>query len=166
MDKWNTDLIFRQTGGPVDLHAKLKAAGYTISLQAVRSWCRRGSIPADWIATIARVTDKDPRKWIVGEPDFDPEVEIELEIAARYVRGQSGVTIAREIELELREDFTTFYDQGGAIGRRYRRQDEIGTPYCITIDYDTLEDNTVTIRDRDSMEQKRVKIEKLEEVLE
>jgi len=65
--------------------------------------------------------------------------------------------LAREIERELREDFTTFYDQGGAIGRRYRRQDEAGTPYGITIDYQTKEDNTVTLRYRDSMEQVRVK---------
>ena len=66
--------------------------------------------------------------------------------------------IASDIEKELREDFTTFYDQGGAIGRRYRRQDEIGTPYCVTVDYDTKEDRTVTLRFRDSMEQVRVPI--------
>ena len=53
------------------------------------------------------------------------------------------------------------YDDSGSIGRRYRRQDEIGTPYCITIDYQTLEDNTVTIRDRDTMQQRRVKIDEL-----
>ena len=64
--------------------------------------------------------------------------------------------IARETEAELREDFSTFYDQGGAIGRRYRRQDEVGTPYCVTVDYDTKDDNTVTLRFRDSMEQVRV----------
>ena len=63
---------------------------------------------------------------------------------------------AREIEAELREAFATFYDQSGAIGRRYRRQDEIGTPYCVTIDYDTMADDTVTLRFRDSMEQERV----------
>jgi len=66
--------------------------------------------------------------------------------------------IAQNIEKDLREDFTTFYDHGGAIGRRYRRQDEAGTPYCITIDFQTKEDNTVTLRYRDSMEQVRVKI--------
>ncbi len=69
--------------------------------------------------------------------------------------------LARKIEMELRDDFTTFYDQSGAIGRRYRRQDEIGTPFCVTIDYDSKEDNTVTLRFRDSMEQVRVKIEEL-----
>ncbi len=71
--------------------------------------------------------------------------------------------IAREIEKGLREDFSTFYDQGGAIGRRYRRQDEIGTPYCLTVDYQTKEDKTVTLRFRDSMEQIRVPISELSE---
>ena len=66
--------------------------------------------------------------------------------------------LARKIERELREDFATFYDQGGAIGRRYRRQDEVGTPYCITIDYETKENDTVTLRFRDSMEQVRVPV--------
>ena len=70
---------------------------------------------------------------------------------------------AREIELELRRSFSTFYDQSGAIGRRYRRQDEIGTPYCVTIDYETLEDGTVTLRMRDSMEQVRVAVPELPE---
>ncbi|WP_028975194.1 glycine--tRNA ligase [Spirochaeta cellobiosiphila] len=69
--------------------------------------------------------------------------------------------LAKEIELELREDFATFYDQSGAIGKRYRRQDEIGTPFCLTVDYDTKEDQTVTLRFRDSMEQVRVPISEL-----
>ena len=68
---------------------------------------------------------------------------------------------ARELDHTLREHFTTFYDQGGAIGRRYRRQDEIGTPFCLTVDYDTMEDDTVTLRYRDSMEQVRVPIAEL-----
>ncbi|MFP4408932.1 MAG: His/Gly/Thr/Pro-type tRNA ligase C-terminal domain-containing protein, partial [Spirochaetaceae bacterium] len=66
--------------------------------------------------------------------------------------------LARKIEAELREDFSTFYDQSGAIGRRYRRQDEAGTPYCVTIDYETKEENSVTLRFRDSMEQVRVPV--------
>ena len=64
--------------------------------------------------------------------------------------------LARDIEEELRESFATFYDQGGAIGRRYRRQDEIGTPFCVTVDYESKDDDTVTIRYRDSTEQERV----------
>jgi glycyl-tRNA synthetase len=64
--------------------------------------------------------------------------------------------LARDIRTELREDFATDYDQAGAIGRRYRRQDEAGTPFCITIDYETKENGTVTLRFRDSMEQVRI----------
>ena len=56
-------------------------------------------------------------------------------------------------------DIASFYDSGGSIGKRYRRQDEAGTPFGITIDHDTLEDNTVTLRFRDTMEQKRVSID-------
>ena len=58
-----------------------------------------------------------------------------------------------------------FYDEGGAIGRRYRRQDEIGTPYCVTVDFESLEDNRVTIRARDSMRQIRVPIKELKNCL-
>jgi len=65
---------------------------------------------------------------------------------------------AREIYKDLSEYFNTFWDDRGNIGKRYRYQDEIGTPYCITVDFDTLEDNTVTVRDRDSMEQERVRV--------
>jgi len=71
--------------------------------------------------------------------------------------------LAQEIERSLREEFSTFYDQGGAIGRRYRRQDEVGTPFGVTVDYQSKEDRTVTLRYRDSMEQVRVKIEELPE---
>jgi glycyl-tRNA synthetase len=66
--------------------------------------------------------------------------------------------IARDIEGALRPHFYTFYDDGGSVGRRYRRMDEAGTPFGITVDAQTREDDTVTVRDRDSMEQIRVKI--------
>ena len=58
------------------------------------------------------------------------------------------------------------YDETGSIGKRYRREDEIGTPYCLTVDFDTLEDNAVTIRDRDTMEQIRIPIDDVEKWLE
>ncbi|NIL99199.1 MAG: glycine--tRNA ligase [Planctomycetales bacterium] len=64
--------------------------------------------------------------------------------------------IAREIYRALKKNFPVFYDEKGAVGRRYRRQDEAGTPFCITVDGQTLQDNTVTIRDRDSLKQWRV----------
>lgn len=69
--------------------------------------------------------------------------------------------ISREIEAELRPYLRVFYDDKGAIGRRYRRQDEVGTPFCITVDTQTLEDKTVTVRERDSMVQERIKTEDL-----
>ncbi len=64
--------------------------------------------------------------------------------------------IAQRLYRELKASFNVFYDEGGAVGRRYRRQDEIGTPWCLTIDGQTLEDQTVTLRDRDTLQQRRV----------
>jgi glycyl-tRNA synthetase len=69
--------------------------------------------------------------------------------------------IARKIESDLRPFLRIFYDDKGAIGRRYRRMDEAGTPFCITIDTQTTQDETVTVRERDSMEQVRVKMDQL-----
>jgi glycyl-tRNA synthetase len=67
-------------------------------------------------------------------------------------------TIARELYDDLKGDYRLFYDDSGSIGRRYRRQDEAGTPFCVTVDFDTIEDKKVTIRDRDTLEQERVPI--------
>lgn len=72
---------------------------------------------------------------------------------------------AQEVYTMLSKEFMVTYDDAAAIGRRYRRQDEIGTPYCITYDFDSLEDGMVTVRDRDTMEQDRVAIDKLTEYL-
>lgn len=73
---------------------------------------------------------------------------------------------AKEVQNELRKYFKTDFDASGTIGKRYRRQDEVGTPFCVTIDYDTLKDESVTVRDRDSMKQERVKLSELEAVIE
>jgi glycyl-tRNA synthetase len=74
--------------------------------------------------------------------------------------------IAQEIYGALKAaGITAFYDEKGAVGRRYRRQDEAGTPFCITVDGDTLSGKTVTIRDRDSIEQHRVKVDDVVEDL-
>ncbi len=70
---------------------------------------------------------------------------------------------ANEVYEELSKEFMCDYDEAGSIGKRYRREDEIGTPFCVTIDFDTLDDESVTIRDRDTMEQVRVKIEDLKD---
>ena len=68
---------------------------------------------------------------------------------------------AMEVYAQLSKYFMVTYDEAGSIGKRYRRQDEIGTPMCVTIDFDTLENNTVTIRDRDTMEQIRLSVDEL-----
>lgn len=75
------------------------------------------------------------------------------------------VKAAKDVNNQLKKHFNTQYDEKDAIGRRYRRQDAIGTPYCVTIDFDTLKDNTVTIRDRDTLEQQRVPIEKVSKMV-
>jgi glycyl-tRNA synthetase len=72
---------------------------------------------------------------------------------------------AREIFQNLRRKLPAEFDEGGSIGKRYRRQDEIGTPWGVTVDHQTMEDDTVTLRDRDSLEQVRVPIEGLGEEL-
>jgi glycyl-tRNA synthetase len=69
--------------------------------------------------------------------------------------------VAKDIWNKLKINFMTEYDETQSIGKRYRRQDEIGTPYCVTVDFDSLEDNSVTVRDRDTMKQERVKISEL-----
>jgi glycyl-tRNA synthetase len=75
------------------------------------------------------------------------------------------VNLSKEIAKSLRRHWMVQYDESQSIGKRYRRQDEIGTPFCITIDFDSLEDNAVTIRDRDTMEQVRIKIPELVAVM-
>ncbi len=76
-------------------------------------------------------------------------------------RNEQLSPIAKEAAADLRTLWNVDYDDAGAIGRRYRRQDEIGTPFAITVDFDTLEDKAVTVRERDSMEQERVSLDRL-----
>ena len=76
----------------------------------------------------------------------------------------------RNLALKLHKDLlihriSSFYDAAGSIGKRYRRQDELGTPFCITIDYESLENNTITLRDRDTMQQIRIEIQKVPEIV-
>jgi len=106
-----------------------------------------------------------------GSPDIRTVLHLHPDIAPvkaavlPLVKKDGLAEIAANIERNLREDFSTFYDHGGAIGRRYRRMDEIGTPYCITVDYQTKEDRSVTLRFRDSMKQVRIPIEGIPERL-
>ncbi len=76
-------------------------------------------------------------------------------------RNEALNPIAKSLAAELRKNWNIDFDDSGAIGRRYRRQDEIGTPFCITIDFETADDQSVTIRERDSMAQERVSLDKV-----
>ncbi len=131
----------------------------------------------------------------VLEPTFGVERSVLVALLANYheeeVRGETRVVMkfskelapikvavlplskkenlteaARKIFADLKSHFVCEYDETQSIGKRYRRQDEIGTPYCVTIDFETLDDEAVTVRDRDSMEQERVKISELKDYLE
>ncbi|HEX8157418.1 MAG TPA: glycine--tRNA ligase [Solirubrobacteraceae bacterium] len=82
-----------------------------------------------------------------------------------HVRKDGLPELAREVYAGLRGRMQSEYDEGGSIGKRYRRQDEIGTPFCVTVDHQSLDDGTVTVRDRDSLEQDRVAIDELGDVL-
>ncbi len=82
------------------------------------------------------------------------------------VKNNKEITkISEDIYLDIKKDFVCDYDESGSIGKRYRRQDEIGTPFCVTIDFDSLENNEVTVRDRDTMKQIRIKISELKNYL-
>ncbi|MGV4444168.1 His/Gly/Thr/Pro-type tRNA ligase C-terminal domain-containing protein, partial [Ornithobacterium rhinotracheale] len=72
---------------------------------------------------------------------------------------------AEKIFNELKYDFNVIFEEKDSIGKRYRRQDAIGTPFCITVDHDSLNDNTVTLRERDTMKQERVSVEDLRKII-
>jgi glycyl-tRNA synthetase len=80
-------------------------------------------------------------------------------------RNEDLSPVARNLAQELRGYWNIDFDDAGAIGRRYRRQDEIGTPFCVTVDFETLDDQAVTVRERDTMQQERVSLSKLREYL-
>ncbi len=105
------------------------------------------------------------------EEEIEGETRVVLHLSPKLAPTKAGVfplvkrdgmpDIARKITQDLKKHFVVFYDESGAIGRRYRRQDEAGTPYCITVDSQTLQDQTVTVRERDSMRQDRIAADQL-----
>jgi glycyl-tRNA synthetase len=109
------------------------------------------------------------------EEEIDGELRTVLKLHPRLapvkvavlplVRKDGQPEVAREIVAALRGRMQTEYDEGGSIGKRYRRQDEIGTPFCVTVDHQTLEDRTVTVRERDTLAQSRVAIDELGDLL-
>lgn len=97
---------------------------------------------------------------------FSPKVApVKVAVFALVRNRPELVEIARKVYQHLRERYICEFDDSGNIGKRYRRQDEIGTPYCVTVDYTTIDDQTVTVRDRDSMRQERIHMDKLEPYL-
>jgi len=97
---------------------------------------------------------------------FDPKIApIKVAVFPLQKNDEKLVGCARDVFINLRTKFHTMWDAAGNIGKRYRRQDEIGTPFCVTVDFDSLEDGCVTLRDRDTMVQERVKIDELESIL-
>ena len=109
------------------------------------------------------------------EEEIDGEERTVLKLHPRLAPTKTAVfplskkepvsTIARELYDDLKGDYRIFYDDSGSIGRRYRRQDEAGTPFCVTVDFDTIEDKQVTIRDRDTLKQERIPIQAVRERL-
>ncbi len=105
--------------------------------------------------------DKEIRTVLHIKPELAPVKVAVLPLS----RNEKLVPMSREVWAMLRPHFMTQYDDAQSIGRRYRRQDEIGTPYCVTVDFQSLDDNQVTIRDRDSMKQVRVPVLELVDTL-
>jgi glycyl-tRNA synthetase len=96
---------------------------------------------------------------------FHPDVAPVKVAVLPLSRKENLAALAKDVHKLLRPCFATQYDDTQSIGRRYRRQDELGTPYCVTVDFQSLEDNQATIRERDSMNQIRVPIDVLAETL-
>jgi glycyl-tRNA synthetase len=121
-------------------------------------------------ATLAFLVDAYDEDEIEGEPRtvlrLHPALAPVKVAVLPLVKKDGQPEVAQEIHRSLRHRLQTEYDEGGAIGRRYRRQDEIGTPWAITVDHQTLEDRTVTVRDRDSLAQERIAIDALGDELE
>lgn len=110
-----------------------------------------------------KLEDDSERIVMKFKPSLAP---VQIAVFPLMKNNEDLVNKGREIYKMMKKYHRSEWDENGNIGKRYRRQDEIGTPFCITIDFDTLEDNSVTVRDRDTMEQKRVKIEDLSSFIE
>ncbi len=134
-------------------------------------YCIEPSLGADRV-TLAFLVDAYDEEQISGADDEDTRVVLRLHKflapvkAAVLPLSKKLGDEAYKIYESLSKKYMIEYDESGGIGKRYRRQDEIGTPYCITFDFDSLEDKSVTIRDRDTMQQVRIKIEEMDRYLE
>ena len=127
-------------------------------------------------ATLAFLVDSYEEELVEREGTGEGETRTVLRLHPRLAPVKAAVLplvgkdgqpeLAREVHHAVRARVQAEYDDGGAIGKRYRRQDEIGTPFCLTIDHQSLEDRTVTLRDRDSLAQERLPIEGIAEEIE
>ena len=123
------------------------------------------------LALLIDAYDEEPAPTGDGKEEVRTVLRLHPDVAPAQVavlplsRNERLVPTAREVFGELRRRFVAQYDDAQSIGRRYRRQDEIGTPLCVTVDFETLEDNAATIRDRDSMSQERVPLSELAGVI-
>jgi glycyl-tRNA synthetase len=112
---------------------------------------------------------------VAGEKEGSSEVRTVLRMHPKLAPITAGIfplmkkpeltEVARKIEADLSQDMNVQYDEKGSIGKRYRRLDEAGTPFCITVDFDSLQDQTVTLRDRDTMIQERISMDRIGEVI-
>jgi glycyl-tRNA synthetase len=120
-------------------------------------------------ATLAFLVDAYDEEEVAGEQRtllrLHPRLAPVKVAVLPLVRKDGQPELAGEVHAALRGRMHTEYDEGGSVGKRYRRQDEIGTPWCVTIDHQSIEDRTVTLRDRDTLEQDRVAIDELPDVL-
>ncbi len=127
-------------------------------------------------ATLAFLVDSYDEEVVEGEGAGDGELRTVLRLHPRLAPVKAAILpllrkdgqpeLAHEVHRAVRTVVQAEYDEGGSIGKRYRRQDEIGTPYCLTIDHQSVEDRTVTLRDRDSLEQERIPIEGIAQEIE
>jgi glycyl-tRNA synthetase len=127
-------------------------------------------------ATLAFLVDAYDEEVVEGEGAGDGELRTVLRLHPRLAPVKTAILpllrkdgqpeLAHEVHRAVRTVVQAEYDEGGSIGKRYRRQDEIGTPYCLTIDHQSLEDRTVTLRDRDSLQQERIPIEGIAQEIE
>lgn len=142
-----------------DLETKEKFIPYVIETSA-------GADRATLMFLLEAYSEVEPRS---GDEDSKHEKEVVLRLDRRLAPIKAAIlplskklaVPAQEIMQELRGEFMCQYDESGSIGKRYRRQDEIGTPFCITVDFETAVDSAVTVRERDSMAQERVNVHEL-----
>ncbi|HEX6510788.1 MAG TPA: His/Gly/Thr/Pro-type tRNA ligase C-terminal domain-containing protein, partial [Chloroflexota bacterium] len=131
-----------------------------------------------WVVETSAGADRAALTFLLDAYDEEPDKE-GIRVVMRFGRDIAPVKVAflplskkddlialtKRLEHEMRGSLVTDYDETASIGKRYRRQDEVGTPLCVTVDFQSLEDHAVTIRERDSMEQQRVSIDRLREAL-